>query len=711
MALDHNLRNPLNFIEVGSFVTSESGGFGKFHNSVVNKPITKTTPQTFEQTQMSGESSCVYSSKMNQASFSLSSSFGVSGLSKVDAAVSGYVGNSSAQSTKDVSVNYEVLVGGGLEQIAFDNLKPSQLIAALAGGVQDKLHDALEAYNAINDALPEGKALLDILRDPKTSDEAYKKFQYWLDSVNSFRDSYGDGIVVAVAWGGFGIVNLTLSHTSKASTWKYGGEASFSYAGVGASASLGAAYDGSQASQAANVKVVADKFSSGACVAADTDQWFSTFANKAFSELAEANILAQAPDITAKAVIHDAPEFVKPKEDKGLAGKIEKINNLEALKTYALAAAYDKAKKADSHLSLDDFLAKRDKKADTTKISELNDAVANNNLDAVAGPEKPSSITPPKTFTLRPAAQLAKSGLGQAATTTPFSAYTPIAVWTANWDELFPWLATGYLNEVGDLAGATATLKVRMMLQDFQALSKLYYIANSCQFSPSIHGCKVDLLQIADNFAHAFATLQQDLKENSNTSQASKANKAMSHARGELSSAAAAIYGVWEANPFLRSAELGLGLIEKSKSPKINGSGREIHPAPPRGWDVYFTSPWYFSSPAQNCSFEVGPQNYEEFATFYKVLPLILPDGRILAFGPGDGVLSSGKMTVAYSPLDRVIGLEYPLGRPENGGYIFAKESSPPHIDGNVIWNDDRPTCRLSISVKAIELWRLNSVS
>jgi hypothetical protein len=700
MALDQTLHNPLNDIQVGSFVTSEPGELGRFQNSVVNKPITKIVAQAREWKSMSGESSYVNSSRMNQASFSVSGSYGVSGLSKVSAAVSGYVGNSSAQSTKNVSANYQVLVVGGLEHIDFDNLKPSQLMAALDGGVQERLNNALDAYNAINDALPEGQTLLDILRDPKTNheDELFEKFQHWIEKINRFQADYGDGIVVAVAWGGVGVVNLTLSHKSNASTWKYGGEASFSYAGVGASVSLGAAYDGSQDHQGAEVKVDVDEFSSGTCVQADTDEWYKTLASKAFSELADANILADAPAMAPKAVIKEAPAFVPPKEDKGVADKVGKITSLKGLKAYALAAAYDKAKKADKNLSLDDFLAKRENKTDTTKVSELKDAIANNNLPAVAAAPKKSSPIVPHAF----AAQVAKNGLGQAHTTTPFSGYTPIAVWVANWDQLFPWLATGYLNAVGDLNGATTILQGRRMLQDFLALSKLYYMADNCKFDPSIGG-KFEWLQIAQNFAHACATLQNGLKASSISNAVSEA---MSIARGELSTAAAVIYGVWEANPFLRSAELGLGLIEKSQSLAIKGSGREIHPGYwPECWDVYFTSPSYFSSPAQKCLFEEKSENknYSSFASFYKLLPLIRPDGKILAFGPGNGVLSSGKMTVAYSPLDRVIGLEYPLGRPENGRYFFAKESPPYHIDGAVVWNSDRPNCRLAISLQAIE--------
>jgi hypothetical protein len=51
-------------------------------------------------------------------------------------------------------------------------------------------------------------------------------------------------MVIAVAWGGIGMVTLDLRNKSSETAWKYGGEANFSYAGIGASVSAGATYDG-----------------------------------------------------------------------------------------------------------------------------------------------------------------------------------------------------------------------------------------------------------------------------------------------------------------------------------------------------------------------------------------------------------------------------------------------------------------------------------
>ena len=68
---------------------------------------------------------------MNKGSFGLSGSHGISGLSKVNWSVSAYLGKASAESSKSVKVNFEIMVCGGVEHVDFENLTPSLLLAAL----------------------------------------------------------------------------------------------------------------------------------------------------------------------------------------------------------------------------------------------------------------------------------------------------------------------------------------------------------------------------------------------------------------------------------------------------------------------------------------------------------------------------------------------------------------------------------------------------
>lgn len=77
---------PLYGLQIGSFVP-ETGKF--ILPPVIDGSITKTIVQSQEWKSMGGRSS--YDTKeMNQGSFGLSGSYGFSGLSRVDAAVSAY---------------------------------------------------------------------------------------------------------------------------------------------------------------------------------------------------------------------------------------------------------------------------------------------------------------------------------------------------------------------------------------------------------------------------------------------------------------------------------------------------------------------------------------------------------------------------------------------------------------------------------------------
>ena len=54
---------------------------------------------------------------MNQGSFGVSGSYGVAGVSKLDVAVSGYVGNCFATSSKAVAVGFNVKMIAGIEYV------------------------------------------------------------------------------------------------------------------------------------------------------------------------------------------------------------------------------------------------------------------------------------------------------------------------------------------------------------------------------------------------------------------------------------------------------------------------------------------------------------------------------------------------------------------------------------------------------------------
>ncbi|RZK25306.1 MAG: hypothetical protein EOO63_16225, partial [Hymenobacter sp.] len=119
----NELVNPLYGLQVGSTIKSSNSRFGP---SVIELPITKMTKGDTVERSMTGSSSYVYTDKMNQGSIGVSGAYGVSGISKFNSAVSAYLGNSSAGSSKTVNVDYNVKMVSGIEYIDFDSLSTTQ---------------------------------------------------------------------------------------------------------------------------------------------------------------------------------------------------------------------------------------------------------------------------------------------------------------------------------------------------------------------------------------------------------------------------------------------------------------------------------------------------------------------------------------------------------------------------------------------------------
>jgi len=613
--------------------------------SVIDGSITKTIVQSQEWKSMSGNSNYAYTKEMNQGSLGVSGSYGLSGLSTVDAAVSAYVGHSSATSGKSVQLNYEVKVLGGIQHIDFDNLTAATLCAALADTPRQMLEDALEKYNALNTALEpliaSDKTLLNVLGDPATYPEESRLYDEWSQAVSDFNRSYGDAIVIGVAWGGIGTVSMDIKTKSDDSSWKYGGEAEFSYAGPAASVAVSAAYDGSQSKGKADVTVICTSFASGSCVKTQTDAWFNEVDGKAFSELADVNVLDKAPDMTLAAKPPKVPAFVKPKPDSTLVSKLGEIKDLKGLKAYAQASAYDKAvaaaKKAGKEPpALSDFLKNTENPADAGGVARLAESVEGNDVNALSpdndndGPPPPGGSHAGRAMAVDAQPMLAPAA-ARAEEDDAFSDYVPLGVWVASWADLFPWLATGYLNSVTDTKQADSSIRYRVLIQDFLALSKLYYIADSCKFSfPNVS--KIDFKKIADSFAGSCATLQQS------------GPPAIQDVLKGLSKDAMAIYKKWNENYFLRGCELGLAVLDNSGySPKIPISQELI-------------------ADGSKCAFDPETRTpYSEFANCYKLLPLILPDGTILAIGPDQSLLvdydeDSDKFIFSHGPTGNPLG-------------------------------------------------------
>ena len=89
--------------------------------------------------------------------------------------------------------------------------------------------------------------------------------------------------------------------------------------------------------------------------------------------------------------------------------------------------------------------------------------------------------------------------------------YIPLGVWIAHWSNLIPWLAQGYCNSIEDLE-ISETIKTRVMLQDFQTLSRIYHIADAIGIKHIKRKDRslppVKTAALARNFDHAAAGIQ-----------------------------------------------------------------------------------------------------------------------------------------------------------------------------------------------------------
>ncbi|WP_182289020.1 hypothetical protein [Vibrio spartinae] len=195
---------PLENLRIGSVININAQDI-TFSQPVIDKNISKVIKNSRGEKSMTGQSGYVYNSLMNKGSLGFKGSYGVSGISRLNATVSAYVGNSNVTEDRCVSVNYNVSQFGGVEYISFSDLNASDLLASLSKSTRQDALDALKAYNETNEFIKENniKSLSDI---EKLSDEQREKLEAkvsdWAFEVGDFYRRQGTGIVVGVVWGG-----------------------------------------------------------------------------------------------------------------------------------------------------------------------------------------------------------------------------------------------------------------------------------------------------------------------------------------------------------------------------------------------------------------------------------------------------------------------------------------------------------------------------
>lgn len=649
--------NPLYGVTIGTTIYAHNG---KFKASVVKGPISLMISQEKSEKYMSGESSYVFSEKMNQGSFGLSGAYGVSGVSLLKSSLSAYVGKSSAASSKSVAVNYNAISVGGIEYINFEELTASQFMKSLNEACKQSIESVLDAYNAVMaEVSKSGLDLLSVFYNEDVQSKPLKKLvSDWINASEQFTHDFGDGLVVGVTWGAFGGVKMLMTSESESRSWKYGGQADFSYANTFASVAVKATYDGSQSSGNAKVKVNCTSYLSGSVLSSQIKEWFDQVANKTFEDLANVSVIDKAPPMDITHGAPSIPEFVQPVPGEDIVKKVEEIKNLDGLDTMAKASAYEKTKITNPKLTFDEFINNADKPAKKEKLDEFKKKIINNEIDTLdfsnkqknkAGKigEKYVDLAMDSGDSFFSAEALAFNADVKA------EGYVPLGVWISNWPDLFPWMAQGYYNSIDGIEGEDV-VKARVMLQDYQTLSKMYYIAHSSGITEfkrkDSSKPRVTSLSIADAFANAAGKMQDISEDLSGTG--------IEEIYENLSEAARNIYKLWNNVAFLRNCELGLGLIKDNKT-----IGNPLPDAEKDGNHRTYA--------LSTCDFD--GRNYTAFSRAYKVLPLLTPDGDIWVFGPEKGALSS------------IYNKEIVFSKPGRANYLVFEYSK----EGRILSNSD----------------------
>jgi len=597
------INNPLYGMTIGTVI---DGLTGKATASVVDGEITIMVPQQSGKTMMTGHSDYVYSDNMNQGSLSVVGSYGVSGISELSGALSVYFGKSTAKSTKTVDVTYNAIAWGGIECIDFNNLSVSEFIAGLKSNAQKSVLAVFEAYTALKKELG-GLTLTEAYKSPKKPPKLDGLLKDWTSLSERFISNNGDGIVVGILWGGWGSVHMSLTSSGAQQKLNYGGEGEFSYAGVDKSMAVKAIYDGSQSESSSGVIVTCSSDYSGLCMKEIVNNWFKTVSEKSFSDLANISVFEKAPGITSGVNKPNIPEFVKPKPDNTLTSKIGQISNLEGLKFYAQVAAYEKEKKENPKITLDDFIKKLDKPADLSKLEGLAKEIKTNSVGVLPVKLHKDSLV-----------SVGSAKAEQPKSRKEISDYVPLGVWITNWADLFPWLATGYDNNISNDDNARVQVKAHTMIQDFMTLSRLYYRVSQAVFyleteTSLFLDYDTDAHQIADAFAHAGAILIEKIG-----SIPYKDTQAILAATDEaykgLNTAGRTIYKKWDETKFLRNCELGVGITDID--------GKSISAI--EHIDSSIKISW------SKCCYSADQQNHSAFASFVKGCPVITPLGEIV---------------------------------------------------------------------------------
>ncbi|WP_415401733.1 hypothetical protein [Tateyamaria sp. SN3-11] len=595
--------SPLFAVRVGSLAMPS---WGQFRSPVVQPGYTRMLSDNDEHDFMSGTSICTNTKNSMHFEVGISGSYG-SPVAKFSGGLGVGYSSAHAESDQSISISMNAVRYSGVELLDFDNVSFDELLSILDENVAKDVERVLDKFNT---ALASG------------TDEDRR---LWANIVLKFYKKYGSGMVVAVVWGGWGEAKMDLHVGSHDDKWALSQTANFTYSGLVGAASVNEALGLTGETSGIDITGEVTATYHGGCVSALVKGWEKDLMDKLSAKVSKIGDAAVANLPSADVKVPDAPEAKKPPKKGGVADKIDKIKDLDGLKAYAQASAYDKYMKdhPDSDMTLEQFLDKAKIKTDLKDISDdPYDADIDDDgfkTDASA----PTLETEGEDDAIRP---LGEGGFD------PGQDFIPLGAWIAPWGNIFPWLVIGQNNdmEAGDTTTIKQMLKVLAARHAFNSLTRIY----ARMHAEGLHFVSDNLSveSAADEFSGAAAKVTKGMQ-----SGAADGLRALTDTvLPGLSKGALTIYKTWMDTPALRQCELGAGVLIWSGNKEIGGF-RKMAGVTDRVRDVGKdkTANTAHDYTWDNTAFDYEAWNLTDFSADAKAWPYIEPTGDISAFVAG----------------------------------------------------------------------------
>ena len=628
------IQNPLAGVLIGSRVDGETG---KISLPVVDAQISKFIDLPNSKFRLTGNSSYLSSTDMNQGSLSVSGSYGVSGIAKVSGSLTVVASEVTAGSNKTVALGMHYIKWAGAQYISFEDLDAAKLIGALDNAARASLLQALDKFQSLHTMVKgmdatKFQAVIDDTKNPVS--EPYRTaLADWANASAGFRRQFGSGVVAAVVWGGWGSVEAVITTATTQSAFSIAGSAQVEVAADGDDTKISASYGHKQATIGANATATVVAYQNGSCVENMVDQTQLTLSNASIQGVSNLGDQPVQDSTAMQAVIQtpNIPGFQAPPPATGPA-------------VAALPQLYSDLAKTNQLGMLSSGAAwQGDGGTPGTFTDFVHAASANSQASATFNVDPTQPVIPPEHAAVAAAGHLGfhvadvspaaespdqPAGAMDAAggPRFPGQLYEPLGIWVADWANLFPWLCSGRQNSIPVDAAPQYAWRLKIMEQDMLSLATLYTGYAASGLTTPWDDSTINYGQIGEDFSTAAATVSEFLASApAGGAGAAEAKAALEQSLSGLGAHASGIYDTWDKNGFLRNANLGLGILQQS------GGGYNM-------LTTFFPDPTY-SFPRLNWASsefkETNPPNYDVFAAGGKASPFILPNGSIYLFMMG----------------------------------------------------------------------------